>query len=131
MKFRLPNTDVEFEVPDEWWKFAEMDNFRSASGETYYPYQVECLSPIQLVAIRDVEPPVRKPGLDPFKKYKLVPVLLAFRSPECRLPPVEVTLTSNSEFKYRVLNGFHRYYASVAVGYGYLPVIVKKAEDAL
>jgi len=77
-----------------------------------------------MVAMSDVEPPRRDPGIEPFKKYKLVPILFAFRSPECALPPICVQSlpTSRSGYRYRVQNGFHRYYASAAVGFPMVPV---------
>jgi hypothetical protein len=33
---------------------------------------------------------MRNSGVLPFKKYKMVPILFAFCSPECALPPIEV-----------------------------------------
>lgn len=54
-------------------------------------------------------------------KYKLVPVLMAFQSPECYLPPVELEALAGEPYRFRVLNGFHRFYASVVVGYASLP----------
>ena len=89
----------------------------------YFPYVVGA-DEVQIVPIGRVEPPTRAIGVGGFRKYKLVPVLMALQSPECALPPVHVEPASGS-FSYRVTNGFHRYYASVAVGYAQLPVVVR------
>jgi ParB-like nuclease domain len=54
----------------------------------------------------------------------LVPVLLGFTSPNCAIPPVRVAKLADNRYVYRVLDGYHRFYASIAVGYSKLPVIV-------
>jgi hypothetical protein len=129
MRFSTPRNDVEFEIPDEWWTFAEMNAF-STDGGGYYPYPFQCAKSVEIVELVDVEPPSRNDGVPPFKKCKLVPVLLAFTSPECALPPVEVeALSSDGRPRYRVVNGYHRYYASVAAGYTKLPVTVRGSSN--
>ena len=78
-----------------------------------------------------IEPPRRARGIPLFRKEKLVPILLSFRSPECALPPIEVeTLPEAGQYHFRVTNGFHRYYASAAVGYPKIPVLVRSAPAA-
>ena len=53
----------------------------------------------------------------------MCPLLFAFQSPECALPPVLVEpLPISVAFHYRLVNGFHRFYASVHVGYTHIPV---------
>lgn len=124
MKFRTSNSDVEFEIPDEWWSFSEMHSFQP-NGGGFYPYPPELAERIQVVPLSSIEPPIRSEGIPPFKKYKLVPVLLAFQSPECALPPVEVERsTSSSQYQFRVRDGYHRFYCSVAARYSKLPVVI-------
>jgi ParB-like chromosome segregation protein Spo0J len=55
--------------------------------------------------------------------------LLAFVSPECALPPVEVIRAFSGRYDLKIINGYHRYYASVAVGYTKLPVVIRPAHD--
>lgn len=120
MRFTTPGGQP-FEIPDEWWACADMDEF--ATENSYYP----CASGsnIQIVAIGDIEPPSRNPGVAPFKKHKLIPVLFGFRSMESRLPPVKVLRKDPTDrYHFRVYDGYHRYYASIAVGYESLPVVV-------
>jgi hypothetical protein len=128
MWFATPDTGIRFEIPDEWWAFADMNAF--SPGESgFYPYTPECANEVEVVPLSAVEPPLRASGVPPFKKYKLVPVLFAFASPECAIPPVEVVVVPSTRYRFRVLNGYHRYYASVAVGYTRLPVIVRQPFD--
>lgn len=123
MTFTIPGGGRAFEIPDDWWLFADMEQFRPNSAG-YYLYNSKC-GPVEVVSLESVEPPCRDPGIEELKKYKLVPVLLAFQSPECALPPVQVKrVTPPSKYQYRVHNGFHRFYASVAAGYSKLPVMV-------
>jgi hypothetical protein len=115
---------VSFEIPDDWWSFTEMDSF-SPKGGRFYPYQRSgIIGDIQVVPLPHIEPPMRNSGVPLFKKYKMVPILLAFLSPECALPPVEVQALAPSEmYRFKVYNGYHRYYASIAVGYTKLPIL--------
>ena len=42
------------------------------------------------------------------------------------IPPVELCLPNDTtHFKYRLQDGFHRFYASVAVGFEVIPAIIK------
>lgn len=118
MLFVVPRLESQFEIPDDWWEFCGMRSFKPQSA--YYPYDPQAES-AEVLSLQEVEPPQRNPGVALFKKYKLVPVLLAFTSPECALPPIHAVKTSGG---YAVRNGVHRYYASVAVGYSSVPAIV-------
>jgi len=122
MKFKTPRTGIEFEIPSEWWLFSEADKL-NLTNSRFYPYPISSEN-TEVVDITEIEPPTRNNGIPAFKKYKLVPVLMAFTSPECELPPVHVVKHSTGEYKYTVANGYHRYYASIAVGYSMLPVLV-------
>lgn len=120
MEFVVPGSAISLTIPDDWWDFCEMPNFRRISD--FYPY-ARAYANVVAVPIVEIEPPKRDAGMPPFRKYKLVPVLLAFHSPECALPPVPVEPLSSGPYRYRLINGFHRFYGSVAVGYSRLPVI--------
>jgi hypothetical protein len=122
MLFKTPRHDRSFDIPDEWWQFAVDPSWNP--GGTLYPWCASATN-VQRLLLVDVEPPERDPGIALFKKYKLIPVLMAFQSPECALPPIEVENVSGSAFPYRVMNGLHRFYASVAVGYTYVPAVLR------
>lgn len=115
---------MHYTIPDDWLTFCEMPNW--TRGTDYYPYQSS--RAVEIVSLSDIEPPRRDAGVIPFKKYKMCPVLFAFQSPECALPPVVVEFMSASQaFRYRIVNGFHRFYASVHVGYTHIPVEMRDA----
>lgn len=127
MEFKTPDGIVSFRIPDEWWLFAEMSSFSRAGGG-YYPYETKAHDrDIVVVPLRDVEPPLRAANVPPFKKYKLMPILFAFLSPECALPPVEVHYVAPAtNYRFKVYNGYHRYYASLAAGFTKLPVVIRE-----
>jgi hypothetical protein len=123
MDFVTPD-GCRFQIPDDWWAFAEMDAF-SVNGARCFPVDPEGpdLDRIELVPLAAVEPPTRNPGVAAFKKAKLMPVLFAVRAGGF-LPPIEVCRIPGGErFAYRVSDGFHRYYVSAAVGYPQLPIL--------
>lgn len=126
MKFKTPS-GVEFEIPDDWWNFAEMNDF-SACRTTYtHASQESCQPEIETceVSLGEIEPPMRAEGITQFHKSRMVPILLVFRFPGCALPPVQVRLkTPSDQYRFKVYDGLHRYYASVAAGFTHLPVTV-------
>lgn len=122
MKFSVSQSDIVFEIPDDWWSFTEASAVRPG---VYYRYQQAIPDLVIPAPLIEVEPPRRDLGAIWFRKYKMCPVLFAFASPECALPPVWVNrLPPGGQYKFRVANGFHRFYASVAVGYADLPTLV-------
>lgn len=125
MKFKTPRRDIEFEIPDEWLSFCATEKSVPEQID-FYPYS-HTVPNVQVVDLSEIEPPQRGATFNPLKKFKLVPVLMAFQSPECELPPVEVVSLQGSTYSYRVTNGYHRYYGSVSVGYKSLPVLVRSA----
>ena len=124
MKFKTPPpSSFAFEIPDEWWIFAEMNAFSSGEDSTYlYKFSDE----IRAVSLADIEPPKRFPGVPLLKKHRLVSLLLAFSSPDgCALPPVQIFLKDPSgPYRFEVYDGCHRFYASVAAGFVELPVLI-------
>jgi len=130
MRFRTPEA-IEFEIPDEWWNFAEMSKFSPTPGG-FYVFPLQLASEVEVVPVSEVEPPRRNAGVEGLKKHKLMPVLFAMVDPEGVLPPVPVAENEvGSRYRFRALDGYHRYYASVAVGYTKLPVIIRKQVEVL
>ena len=102
-----------------------MDRFDRGVARFYFYGKQPDTDRAQVVDLASVKPPTRADGVPLFKKYKLVPVLFAFTSPKCSLPPGEVArLSEPHPYLYRLTNGFHRYYASAAVEYPELPVVI-------
>jgi hypothetical protein len=122
-KFIVPDSTIEFEIPDDWWQFCDMENFRPAT--TFYLYSQRD-SGVQTVPIGEVKPPERNAGVVGLYKNRLAPILLAFTSDRCAVPAVPVReLADGDPYRYEVLDGYHRYYASVAAGYRRLPVLIR------
>lgn len=116
---------VHYELPDDWWTFCDLDTWHPR-GE-FYPSLDLNDDAVQVVPLADIQPMMRtlESGLA-FRKYKLIPVLLRFQSPECLLPAIDlIPVHGAAPYKYRLKNGFHRYLASLAVGYKAIPARIE------
>jgi hypothetical protein len=122
MIFHTPS-GVAFDIPNDWWAFADMPGFRPASD--YYPYS-PCKGDFEIVLLSDIEPLKRTAGTPLFRKSRLVLILFGFQSPWCALPPIELHPNSQGQFRYRMHNGCHRYYASIAAVYTQIAALVFK-----
>jgi hypothetical protein len=116
----VASSSVCYQIPDEWWRFCELDKWKPTTD--FYLARELNDDDVTLVALSDIEPTVRDLGEgSPFRKYKLVPIMLRFQSPESWLPPIDIGLLSGSRYKYKLTNGFHRFVASMVVGYKSIP----------
>jgi len=79
----------------------------------------------EIVAVEAVEPPFRENRQIWFRNpQSVIEVLRKMRSGE-ELEPIEVwSREKTGTEKYRVKDGFHRFYLSIAVGYPKLPIKV-------
>ncbi len=103
----------QFEIPDAWWDAAGMSGFTPrARTYTVAPSQND---PVIVVPISDIAPPERDPNVQGFCEERMIAVLRAFYSGTA-LPPVEVKEKSDPPYRYRVYDGYHRYYASAGAG---------------
>ena len=126
MRFRFPLLPAEFEIPDSWWADAGMAAFcPGAPNYRSTPHAV-------LVPLREIEPPFRNPEVirdwRGFDRARMIRVLSGIAT-GAEMPPVPVVALSPAAdpaapFAYRVCDGFHRFYASVAAGFEMLPVVV-------
>jgi hypothetical protein len=78
-----------------------------------------------VVPVEQVEPPRRDTGTRDFDIRRLVPVLFGIQSAHGVVPPIEVEPQSSGVYAYRVRNGYHRYYAAIAMGFPKIPVTLK------
>jgi hypothetical protein len=85
-----------------------------------------------LVPLHNLEPPFRltEVPLDfrGFCRNRMTDILIGFAA-RAEIAPVVVVNYPPVDmrpalFQYRIWDGFHRYYASVAAGFGYLPVVI-------
>ena len=122
-KFIVPGSSIEFEIPDDWWQLCDLENFSPPT--TFYLYSQRDVG-VQTVPIAEVRPPERNADVAGFHKNRLAPILLAFTSDRCALPAVPVReLADSNPYRYEVIDGYHRYYASIAAGYTRLPVLIR------
>lgn len=122
-KFVVPGSSNEFAIPDDWWQFCDMENFEPATP--FYLYSQRDPG-VQTVPIADVKPPERDASVVGLHKNRIAPILLAFTSDRCAVPAVPVReLADRGPCRYEVIDGYHRYYASVAAGYTRLPVLIR------
>jgi hypothetical protein len=84
-----------------------------------------------LAPLREIEPPPRTPEKDwrGFDRTRLICVLNGIaRGAEIDAVPVlklpSSDLPSRAPYGYRLLDGFHRFYASIAAGFECLPVVI-------
>lgn len=127
MRFSFPCYPAEFEIPDDWWAEAGMPGFRPTSA-SYFPSDRAA----QIIRLREIEPPFRFPehpkDFGGFDRRRLVRILSGFIAGAAIDPVPLLTLPAPefqpAPFRYRPRDGFHRFYASVAAGFGSLPEIV-------
>ncbi len=113
---------MQFEIPKEWLDFCE---FRQVSSECKFYFYGHNRPDVEIVPLSEIEPPSRDFGIAPFKKFKMVPVLMALMNPNGELPPVVVSqMDPDAMYKYKLEDGFHRFYASALAGYILIPVVV-------
>src|ERR1700688_1177776 len=113
---------ITYEMPDEWWRFCELDKWKPTT-EFYLAKELND-DDVTLIPLSEIEPIIRDLGNGlPFRKYKLVPILFRFQSPdEPWLPPIQVEpITDGGPYKYKLTNGFHCFVASMFVGYRSIP----------
>ena len=127
MRFSFPLLPAEFDIPDDWWMEAGMTGFKP-SGSAYRSSAIA-----KFIPLREIEPPFRHPEypLDcrGFDRARLISVLSGFVAnmeietvPLFALPALESW--EPAPFRYRVKDGFHRFYASIAAGFTCLPVTI-------
>jgi uncharacterized ParB-like nuclease family protein len=88
----------------------------------FYPFPSNLVDNVEVVDLRVIRPLVRSVGTNGFRKYKMACVLMAFQDPNGALPPIEIRrIESDPNYSYELIDGFHRYYASIAVGYTKIP----------
>jgi len=126
MRFPYPRFPAEFEIPDEWWNEAGMAEF-NRNSPAYRSKEAA-----GLIRLSDIEPPFRfrahELSFRGFNRERLIAVLRGIATGD-DIPPVPLkTILTDDEllgppFRYRVRDGYHRYYASVAVGFEFLPYI--------
>lgn len=122
MHFSYPGTNQTFDIDDSWWAFADMRGF--APSDTCYSFPIQAATKrieFAVVPIANIDPPLERIATRPIlAKERIVPILMAIRS-GAALPPVQLAQLDSG--LYRLVNGFHRYSASIAVGFKQIPAV--------
>jgi hypothetical protein len=121
MRFPLPLFPAEFEIPDAWWSEAGMSAFTPA-GAAYR----STVAATHSIPLRDIEPPFRLPEVPKyfrgFDRKRMIHILARIAADD-EIDPVDVLILpplpdiSRPPFRFRVLHGVHRFYASIAAGF--------------
>jgi hypothetical protein len=133
MRFSLPHFPFEVEIPDTWFTEADLDSF-TASAPSFR--STPDATPVPL---REIEPPLRA-RTSPndwhgFDRKRMISILQGIATdaeikalPLIALPELDHRLVGTPyryrTYGYRIQDGFHRFYASVAVGFECLPATI-------
>jgi hypothetical protein len=124
MRFAMPHLPGSFEIPDDWIVEAGFVGFKPT--ESAYLSTTAGLS----VPLTQVEPIVRfvstPKDFGGFDRGRLIRILKGFVAGD-NIEPVEgiqlpIFEVCRSPYRYRVCNGYHRFYASIAAGFDALPI---------
>ena len=106
---------------------AGMEGFKPTT-KSYSVLEVEGI-PISIVPVGVVRPPTRNPGVETLNRERSMSILSAFWT-QTPLPALEVDEAPGlGEYRYRVRDGFHRFYLAIAMGYECFPVSVQTYFD--
>ena len=132
MLFRLPHRPLCFQIPDEWWHRSGASAF-SCRSECYRWYAAPRTVATVIAPLASVAPMLRLPGVERqafgFRDHGLetekggMPDVLEAIVTGVELPSIIVQRTRHSRdgFDFKIKNGFHRFYASHALGFNYIP----------
>lgn len=127
MRYPMPNYPCEFEIPDAWLTEASIDGF-TRTAPAY-----RSTAAAVAVPLREIEPPYRTPSTTKdwrgFDRSRFMSVLNGIAAgaeiepvPLLELPAGD--FVNRAPYRYRVRDGYHRFYASIAVGFECLPAVI-------
>ncbi len=128
MRYPMPNFPCYFEIPDDWLAETGLVGF-TPSSEAY-----RSTAGAMLIPLRHIEPPFRSPGCPKdfrgFDRARLLSVLNGIAA-GAEIEPVPLLILprpdySLAPFPYRVLDGFHRFYASIVAGFECVPAFPRE-----
>jgi hypothetical protein len=124
MRYQMPNFPCEFEIPDAWLAEAGIQGF--APSAPAFRSSADAV----LIPLAQIEPPVRFAAYPKdwrgFSRERMVRILKWFVT-GAEIEAVPLLRVSSADeitppqFQYRVRDGYHRFYASVAGGFERLP----------
>jgi len=114
------NHGIPFEICDAWLITAGALGVR-LSGEAFAASS-DPAWPTQIVPLAEVAAPLREGGVISFVDWRMTRVLRAMMQGVSLPPLIADTLAQPNRFRYRVCAGFHRFYASAALGLPAVPL---------
>ena len=130
MRFQMPLFPCEFELPDDW--VAEAGWLDDVGRRIFQPNQsaFNSTSDAVLIDLSLVEPLGRGRGYEKdfrgFDRERMVKILRGFVEGDVIEAPEAITLPDREVcqglYRYRICNGVHRYFASIAAGYARIPL---------
>lgn len=123
--------DLEILFNDEWWSQSGMIGFSPLSAAYVVDKSNVGNRGICLIAINDVAPAQRAPGVPVFKESldegitaseRVSRILRGFVT-GAAIPPVEMVRTLAGPYTYKLIDGLHRFYCSVAAGFAHIPAV--------
>jgi hypothetical protein len=134
---RFTHGGQSYALADEWWAEADMGSFLPTTrcykaDETAVPGRQ-----VTTIPVSDVEPLVRDGTHGVFNdsphwgsaRERVTKILNGFRA-GTPLPPVKLVRTGGRGlYQYRLYDGAHRFYCSVAAGFSAVPAIVYAEGD--
>lgn len=134
---RIVHGHVNQEIDHEWCTEAGIVGFRP-EAQSYPPKVAADLDrEVELVAIVDVEPLERDLSHGVFNdseelgsaRQRVVQILRGFVSKD-EIPPILIDRLEPPEpYRFRLRNGAHRFYCSVAAGFTHVPAVVYAPEE--
>jgi ParB-like nuclease domain len=140
MNIPLPLGTGIFKFPDECWRVCAMDNFVPSTMAyatiEHPPYPFDANLPTNAgrplyIQLAEIEPLHRelKDGIPEAPLFRsmedLSRVVRAMRSGD-RLPPIWITEADLGLYRYRLVDGLHRFYSAIALGFTHIPAIVQQ-----
>lgn len=120
---KLYHHDLEIELDDTWWAEAGMDGFVPHNRAYRVDRGLANGKEIFEIPIDEVSPVIRGPGVAYFVKERVLDILNGFRNDD-EIRPVEIGLEPpGSKFCYKVTDGCHRFYCSLAAGFSHVPAV--------
>ncbi|MGY4427552.1 hypothetical protein ACVWWO_000029 [Bradyrhizobium sp. F1.13.1] len=130
MRFAMPIFPCEFELPDDW--LAEAGWLDHVGHRTFQPTGEAYRSALDatLIDLKLVEPLRRDLGYEKdfrgFDRGRMVKILRGFVADNVIEAAEAIELPDRDfcrgSYRYRICNGVHRYFASIAAGYCKIPL---------
>ena len=112
---------MDYDVPADWIAAAGLEAFQ-ATGQAY-----RCDNPCVLISLDQIQPIKRDRPLDQngFARSRMMDVLRGIRD-NASIPPVPVWTTIEGPWRFEIRDGYHRLYASRALGFSHIPAEVQE-----